>query len=227
MSITRTISAFLLSAFLPLHSAFAEMAPVVVDEVHQEEEIPSVAHNVVEGAVEATAHHGGGGLPQFDPSSWPSQIFWMTVVCIVLYTIFSKAILPAIGGTLASRQQHIDDHIADAERLSKEAEIVEAELTAALKDAGQKASEELRSAENDAKSKMDGALNSYRERYERDISSAEGRIEDAKNQAMQDMNKIAAELASQMAEKLAGISADASQAETVVQSLSNKVRKAA
>ena len=222
MSFTRYASAFLVCSLLPLQQAFAEEAAEVVHPAEGQ-----LFEMVETQQEEIAAHHGGGGLPQFDPTSWPSQIFWMLVVFIVLYTIFSKAILPAISGTLENRQQHIDTHIADAERLSKEAELIEAELKAALKDAGQAASHEIRSAEDEAKTRMDQALSSFRERYDREISSAENRISGARDQAMQDMNKIAAELAAQAAQKLAGISADASQAESVVLSLSSKVKKAA
>nr|HPQ51545.1 hypothetical protein [Alphaproteobacteria bacterium] len=79
------------------------------------------------------AAHQGGGLPQFDPTSWPSQIFWLVVFFVILYTIFSKSVLPSIGTTLGNRKAHIDRHIAEAETLSKEAEIIDSELKAALR----------------------------------------------------------------------------------------------
>ncbi len=183
-------------------------------------------------AEEVAAHgeagaHQGGGMPQFNFESWAGQIFWMVVFFIVLYTIFSKAVLPEIEGTLESRKSHIDQHIKAAETLSVEAEQIESALKEALKNAGNAASEQIQSVENEAKAKSQEALSAFRARFENDISSAENRIAKACQDALSDMDSIAAQIAAQMAEKIAGIKADPSQAETVVRSLSGKTRKAA
>ncbi|HPQ51536.1 MAG TPA: hypothetical protein PKZ89_07700, partial [Alphaproteobacteria bacterium] len=98
---------------------------------------------------------------------------------------------------------------------------------AALREAGQSASSEIQSAESDAKTRLADAIAGFRDRYEKEIGDAENRIQKATDIALQDMNSLVATLATQMAEKVAGISADATQAETVVRSLSNKASKAA
>ena len=54
---------------------------------------PETAHELaVEGAHGAGMEdHGGGvGLPQFDPSSFPSQMFWLAVTFAILYLFFSN-----------------------------------------------------------------------------------------------------------------------------------------
>ncbi len=183
-------------------------------------------------AEEVAAHgeagvHKGGGMPQFNFESWAGQIFWMVVFFIILYTIFSKAVLPAISDTLETRKSHIEGHVKAAEILSAEAEQIETALKEALRNAGHKASEEIQLVENEAKARNHDALSSFRSRFESDISSAEGRIAKACQNAMSDMDSIAADIATKMAEKIAGIKADPSQAETVVRSLSDKGRKAA
>ena len=58
------------------------------------------------------------------------------------------------------------------------------------------------------------------------MSALDASLNDSKHQAMDDMNNIAAEIASAAAEKIVGLSTDLNQAKTVVQSL-NKVSKAA
>jgi F-type H+-transporting ATPase subunit b len=194
---------------------------------HAEEAVTSAASEVADVAVAHTEAHSSGGLPQFDPSSWPSQIFWLAIFFVITYAFFAKAILPSIGGTMASRQKHIDDHLAAAETLSAEAAKLRAEVDAGLKDAAAKASQSVAAVDAAAKNASSKSLADFRARYESAIDETESRITTAKTDAMKDMQKIAASLAAQAAEKIAGIPADETQAENVVRSISDKARKAA
>jgi F-type H+-transporting ATPase subunit b len=176
---------------------------------------------------EEAAHEGGGGLPQFDPSSWPSQIFWLAIFFTVLYITFSKSVIPTLGGTIESRRAYIADNIQKAESLSRDAESLRLEVEKALKSAGQTAGQSIAAADLEAKDKLSSALSDFRARYETEIAATETRIEAATLTAMSDMEKIVASLASQAAQKIAGIPADESQAESIVKSLSQKSKLAA
>ncbi len=197
---------------------------------HAEEPAAAAAGEASGVAEITTTHaeaHSSGGLPQFDPSSWPSQIFWLAIFFAITYGFFAKAILPSIGGTMASRQKHIDAHLAAAEALSAEATKLRADVEAGLKDAAAKASQSIADVTTSAKNMSAKSLAEFRERYETVITDTESKITTAKSDAMKDMQKIAASLAAQAAEKIAGIPADETQAENVVRSLSDKSRKAA
>lgn len=197
---------------------------------HAEETAQAVSGEVSDVAAVIAPHaeaHSSGGLPQFDPTSWPSQIFWLAIFFVITYAFFAKAILPSIGGTMASRQKHINDHLAAAEALSVEAAKLRAEVDAGLKDAGTKASQSIAAIDAAAKNAASKSLADFRTRYESAIAETEAKIATAKTDAMKDMQKIAAGLAAQAAEKIAGIPADETQAENVVRLLSDKSRKAA
>lgn len=174
-----------------------------------------------EGAAHAEA--GGGGLPQFDPTSWPSQLFWLAVFFTILYFVFGKSIIPSLGKTIETRTSYIAEHIKKAETLSAEAEILKNEVNAAYKLAGQSAGIKIAEAETVAKDKLASALTDFRTRYEQQVASTEQNIEKAKQAAMADMEQIVVALASQAAEKIAGIPASESGAEGVVKSLGRKV----
>lgn len=175
---------------------------------------------------EGEAHHSGG-LPQFDPTSWPSQIFWLAVFFVVLYVVFGKSIIPALGNTIETRSAYIADTLHKAENLSAEAEKIHAEVSTALKAASHKAGAHISEAETTAKTNMSEALAEFRAHYEDRIAATESRIAAATTEAMVDMEKIAASLAAQAAEKIAGIPAGESGAENVVKSLSQKQKQAA
>ena len=174
---------------------------------------------------EEAAHEAGhgGGLPQFDPTSWPSQLFWLAVFFVVLYFVFGKSVIPTLGTTIESRESYIGDHLKKAESLSAEAELIRNEVNAALKVAGQKANTYIVDAETTSKDKLTSALTEFRGRYEEQVAASEQNIAAAKQSAMADMEQVIVSLAAQAAEKIAGIPAAESGAEDVVKSLGRKV----
>ncbi|MBN2752193.1 MAG: F0F1 ATP synthase subunit B', partial [Rhodospirillaceae bacterium] len=74
-------------------------------------------------------------MPQFDPTSFPSQLFWLATTFIALYVLMSKVALPRIGDILEERQKRISDDLDMAERLKTETEAAIAVYEKALSDA--------------------------------------------------------------------------------------------
>ena len=71
-------------------------------------------------------------MPQFEPSSFASQIFWL-VVCFAFVFVFAwRLYLPRIAATIDNRHQRVDSDIARAEELAAEAEEVLAAYEAEL-----------------------------------------------------------------------------------------------
>jgi F-type H+-transporting ATPase subunit b len=178
--------------------------------------------------VVAAEDHGGasGGLPQFDPTSWPSQIFWLALCFAVMYFVFSRSTLPRIGSALEARRAKIEGDMKAAEALSAEAETIKAQFELSLKQAATEASATVKQADEAAKAKLSSAVADFRSRFDAEIIKTEARLLDSSKTVLEDMNKIAAEVAAQAAEKIAGIPADHSQAESVVRSLSQKAKAA-
>lgn len=166
---------------------------------------------------------GGGGLPQFDPTSWPSQLFWLTIFFTLLYFVFGKSIIPTLGNTIETRTSYIAEHLKKAEVLSSEASALQDEINAAMKSAVQVAGINVAEAETQAKEKISVALADFRKKYELQTENTEKSIEVAKQKAMIDMEQVVIHLATQAAEKIAGIPASESGAENVVKLLGQKV----
>lgn len=173
------------------------------------------------------ASGGDTGLPQFDPSSYPSQIFWLAVTFVVLYVFFSKKTLPEISSVIENRQEHIQSDIDTAEKLRKEAEEVQQFYEESLENARLEASKSYAEAEEAVKEKTAKKYESFRKKSAKQIGEMEERLETEKAKVMEEMNTIAAEIASQAAEKIVGIPADIDQAKTVVRSLHKTTKKAA
>jgi F-type H+-transporting ATPase subunit b len=171
---------------------------------------------------EGTHAEKSGGLPQFDSSTWASQLFWLALSFGFMYVFFSSKTLPRISNILEDRKNHIDHDLKMAEDLSAEAEKIKTTYEDQLKSASHQSSDAIQSVQDQSKQKLNAALTEFRQKYESQVQAMEQKIGSAKENALQDMNKIAAEIAAQASEKLAGISSDPVQAEQVVKSLQAK-----
>jgi len=180
------------------------------------------------GAADA---HGGGhgessaGLPQLDVSTFPGQLFWLAVTFGILFFIFSKKSLPEISSVLENRQQHIQSDLETAGKLRTDAEKAQQTYEAGLEKARTDAAKAVQEVNDKIKAKAEKQNEAFRKKSEEDIQGLEKRLAKAKEDAMDDMNTIAAEVASAAAKKIVGIHPDVEQAKAVVKSI-NVTKKA-
>lgn len=204
---TLAASFFALMAFIPL--AFAEPAD-----------------SADAGAHGHDAAASSGGLPQFDPTWFPSQLFWLAVTFFVLYLFFSKKTLPEISSVIENRRNHIRSDLDMAEKLTADAEAVQAAYENGLQSARDQAHQAVTDVETTMKAKGAAEYEAFRKRSEAAIDAAEKRIEGAKADAMDDMNTIAAEVAAEAVKKIIGTNMDVQKAKSIVESLTGKAKAA-
>ncbi len=183
----------------------------------------ALAESTYHEAADAAEYGGGSaGLPQFDPSSFIGQIFWLIIAFSILYLFFSKKTLPDLSSVIENRQVHIQSDLDSAEKLKTEAEEVHAAYDDALDKARHKASNYFLKSAEKIKNNAADQVQAFQDKASGEIEALEKEIDDAKESAMDDMNAIAAEIASEAAEKIIGVRADIDQAKTVVQSIHKK-----
>jgi len=61
-------------------------------------------------------------MPQLDPSTFGSQLFWLLVCFGALYLVLSFIVIPRISNTLAARAETLEGDLAEAEKLRGQAE---------------------------------------------------------------------------------------------------------
>lgn len=171
---------------------------------------------------EAAEHAAKAGMPQLDPTWFASQLFWLVITFGVLYGFFSKKFLPTLSNILENRHNHIQGDLDQAEHIKKEAEKVRAAYEEILNEAHVKSSNMFIDAEESIKAKAEKSLDGFRDKSTKDIEETDASIQAAKAEAMEEMHTIAAEIASEAAQKIVGIRADVDQAKTVIQNMSNK-----
>ena len=153
------------------------------------------------------------GMPQFDLSRFPSQIFWLGVTFLVLYWVMSKVALPRIGEVLEARANRIGGDLDRASALKAEADQIKAAYEKALGEARTKAQEVGRSTEaglaREAAERQAQLGNELAGR----IRDAESRIAAAKATAMGNLAGVAAEVASLAVQRVAGIGVSPAEAD--------------
>ncbi len=67
------------------------------------------------------------GLPQLDISTFPTQLFWLTVSFGLLYGLMSRVTLPRVDRLISERDATVASNLEEAERLRREAKIMAAQ----------------------------------------------------------------------------------------------------
>ena len=157
-------------------------------------------------------------MPQFDPTSFASQLFWLAVTFIALYFLLSRLVLPRISEVMEKRSERIANDLERAEALKTETEAVIEAYEAALAKARSEASAVIAKATSDIATLSAKRQAEFGEELAMRMVAAEERISKAKQQAESQIREIAVDIAADVAERLTGKATDAESAAQAVDS---------
>ncbi len=167
-----------------------------------------------EEGIEAAEH--GGGLPQLDAHTFPSQIFWLILSFLALYWLLGRKALPRVGEILEARQGRIAADLDRAAALRNEAEEALRKHEAVVAEAQARAAAQLKETQDrlaaDAakrQAELDGELQAK-------LAEAEGRISAAKDAALAQIQGMAADVAKAAVQRLTGIEVAAQEVDATV-----------
>ncbi|MDG2244438.1 MAG: F0F1 ATP synthase subunit B' [Rhodospirillaceae bacterium] len=155
-------------------------------------------------------------MPQFDPSTFSSQLFWLLICFVVLYWVVSKFAIPRIGDILAQRERVVQDDLDRAESLKGEAKQALADYEAAMAGAREQARMLMFKVTSDTKATAETHNREIGEELTAQIADAEQRIATARDEAMDSLTSIAADAAKDAASRLAGLEVNSDDAESAV-----------
>jgi F-type H+-transporting ATPase subunit b len=151
----------------------------------------------------ADAHNGAtGGLPQFDPSSWPSQLFWLAIFFGGLYWLMSSVFIPRIGATIEERRDRIADDLDQAGDYKQQASAAEAAYVAALEGARAKARALAADTQNALGAELAELQREADAKAAASVEAAEKRIASMKTTAAAKVREAAAETTRAIVETL-------------------------
>ncbi len=168
------------------------------------------------GPALAAGDAGKSGMPQFDLSSFPSQIFWLVVSFAVLYFLMATLVLPRIGKIVEGREGKIQSDLDAAQKANDAARVAAAEQEKALAEARTQASGVVREATDKAAQHTTAKMQELGDKLAATIAEAELRIGQQRTQAMSGLAGMSSEIASAVLSKLVG-PADAAQVARAVE----------
>lgn len=157
-----------------------------------------------ESAYDNVAAAETAGMPQLDPSSWGSQIFWLFLTFAVLYFALSRFILPKLRDTIANRSDRIADDLDSATRMKQEAEEAEKAYETSLRDARAKALNVAESTRQSLDAEIKAELDAADAEADRESEAADARIREIKEAALSNIDAVAAEVAGTLVKELTG-----------------------
>lgn len=158
-------------------------------------------------------------MPQFDPTSFISQLFWLAVTFVLLYVIVSRFAIPRIGEVMEQRQKTIEDDLDRAQALKAETEEAIATYEKALADARAQAHTVLNKARDEISKAAEARNKEIGAELAQKIKDGETSIAKARDEAMGQVKGIAAEAAAAITEKLVGVTLDSADLDKAVASV--------
>ena len=159
---------------------------------------------------DAADGHGAeesGLFPPFDPTYFPSQLFWLAITFGVLYLVLARMILPRLSANLERRSDTIADDLDEAARLNEQAEEAKQALEVSLAQARAKARETASKAEATMAEEIAAETRKVDAAIDKKLEAAEARINDVRAEAMANVETVAGDATKSILGKL-GLSAN-------------------
>ncbi len=163
-------------------------------------------------------------MPQFDPTYFAPQLFWLAVTFITLFLVMTYVAMPRIGAVLDERQRKIDDSLEKAAQLKAEADAAVAAYEKALAESRAHAQAVIKETQERLSKQAEERSRALGEKLAEQIKSGEARIAAAKEQALAHVRDIAVDVAKSATEKLIGSSVDESQLTAAVSTVMQEGR---
>ena len=162
------------------------------------------------------------GMPQLDPKYWASQAFWLILVFTILYISIEKFYLPRIKNNLDNRENKIKDDLEDANKFKELSESRFKEYEKILDDAKKEVVKIHIESKNSLDKDMQTRKLTVEKEIEKEITKAQGEINDLKKNSVSDIQKISENIASNIIEKISGDKLNESSIKATVEDISKK-----
>jgi len=144
------------------------------------------------------------GMPQLNPDSYVSQVFWLAVFFILTLAFLRFVGIPRIRAIVDERTRKIGGDIASAETLRTQAAEAEKTYDATMAEARGKARQLLAETHERNTATLAEETRQAAATTERQVEQAVRGIEDAQERALKGIRDVAVGLAAEITQKLSG-----------------------
>ncbi|MES2729569.1 MAG: hypothetical protein V4621_05670 [Pseudomonadota bacterium] len=165
----------------------------------------------------APANAESGGLPQFDPTWYASQVFWLVITFAIMFVVFAGLILPRISATMTARRQKLESDLQQAEAMAQQAATAQDAAQKSAQQAQNEAIAIIAAAGKEIEATTAQRYQSFRDKAEADILALQRTIDKTAKKAQSDMTQDVAGLVVDVLGKTAGIKLAANDVQTLLQ----------
>jgi F-type H+-transporting ATPase subunit b len=158
-------------------------------------------------------------MPQLDPTSFPTQLFWLAVIFVVLLILMARVGLPRVRAVVDLRAAKIDGDLAAAADARGRSEALLAEYEKSLTTARAEAHATIRTMTESLAKEQASREHALMEQLNAEARAAETRIAAAKTAALANVRQIAVEAAEAATQRLVGTALPAAEVEAAVSSV--------
>jgi F-type H+-transporting ATPase subunit b len=150
------------------------------------------------------AEESKGGMPQLDPHSYASQLFWLAIFFVLVFVFLRFVGLPRVTSVMAERSRKIDGDLGAAELLRGQAAEAEKAYETTMASAHGEARQLLASTHEQNMAVLAERTRAAATDFDRKVGVAVQRIEAARAEALQGIREVAKGLAADITLKLSG-----------------------
>lgn len=158
----------------------------------------------------------GGGLPQLDFTTWPSQILWLLISLVALFFILNRFVLPRVASTMEERRDTIGGDLDLAAEYDLKAREAEASYKAALDKARGEARKIADKNQAEIREQLNAAIAEADKRIAAQSEESATRIAAIQAEAQQKAAEVAESVAGALLEKFSPKPADAAAVKSAV-----------
>jgi len=168
---------------------------------------------------------GKEGMPQLNPEFWLSQIFWLTIIFIILYFLIQKFFGPKLFALIDSRTNYIKSLLEEADLYKNQIQKLENEYNVIIAEAKNEAKKISIKLKNDFNDKISSKRKEFENVLNVETLKAEQEINNFKKQTLENIQNIAGDFSKELIEKITGTSPNSSNLNAVILEISNKEKK--
>ena len=163
-----------------------------------------------------------GGMPQLNPEFWAAQIFWLILIFSSLYVIIWKLFLPKITNSIENRKLKIVNDLNETQKLKDSAEKKLQEYNKIIENSKKDAKKIIEDGKKKLNREIESKKQKFNEEIEKELANVEKEIKNLKKSSMLVINKIAADISSEIIKQAIGTEINKSKLSAVVQDISKK-----
>ena len=147
-------------------------------------------------------------MPQLDPSTFGTQLFWLGICFVALYGVMALIVLPRISSTLQARASQLDGDLAEAEALRERAETALAAYEEALAEARSRALTLAQDMRAEVQAETDRQKAALDAKLAEQAQAAEVAMTKARDAAMDGLSDAASALVGDVMDAIGTVKAD-------------------